>query len=148
MYATDVDSGETRQILDDGPVFINGLGFDPDGSKLLVTATLSSQLLSYDAGAYGSHRAGAHLRQRLAGRDGGQRPRRLLGGAYRGGPDRHRRRVRVERRAGRAAGRIAADQHLHRRRGCDELFVTAAQSQALLRIRFDGNDPEAALLRT
>jgi AcrR family transcriptional regulator len=30
----------------------------------------------------------------------------------------------------------------------DELFVTAAQSQSLLRIRFDDNDPEGARLRT
>ncbi len=28
-------------------MFINGLGFTPDGSRLLVTATLSSQLISY-----------------------------------------------------------------------------------------------------
>ncbi|HYY01463.1 MAG TPA: SMP-30/gluconolactonase/LRE family protein, partial [Mycobacterium sp.] len=54
VYTTDVDSGETRQIVDDGPVFINGLGFTRDGSRLLVTATLSSQLLSYDVGSYGS----------------------------------------------------------------------------------------------
>jgi gluconolactonase len=47
VYATDVDSGDTRQVIDDGPVFINGLGFTPDGSRLLVTATLSSQLISY-----------------------------------------------------------------------------------------------------
>jgi gluconolactonase len=48
VYAIDIDSGETHQIIDDGPVFINGLGFDRDGSRLLVTATLSSQLLSYN----------------------------------------------------------------------------------------------------
>jgi gluconolactonase len=47
VYATDVDSGDTRQVIGDGPVFINGLGFTPDGSRLLVTATLSSQLISY-----------------------------------------------------------------------------------------------------
>jgi gluconolactonase len=47
VYATDVDSGETQRIVDDGPVFINGLGFSIDGSRLLVTATLSSELLSY-----------------------------------------------------------------------------------------------------
>ena len=27
VYATDVDSGDTRRVIDDGPVFINGLGF-------------------------------------------------------------------------------------------------------------------------
>src|ERR1700761_2623330 len=47
VYASNVESGETQQIIDDGPVFINGLGFDYGGSTLLVTATLSSQLLSY-----------------------------------------------------------------------------------------------------
>ncbi|MGB6515572.1 MAG: SMP-30/gluconolactonase/LRE family protein, partial [Mycobacterium sp.] len=54
VYATDVVSGDTQQVIDDGPVFINGLGFDRDGSRLLVTATLSSQLLSYDASTYGT----------------------------------------------------------------------------------------------
>ena len=48
VYATDVASGATERIIDDGPVFVNGLGFDRDGARLLVTATLSSQLLSYD----------------------------------------------------------------------------------------------------
>src|ERR1700757_1481722 len=47
VYATDVASGDTARILDRGPVFINGLGFTVEGSELLVTATLSSQLLSY-----------------------------------------------------------------------------------------------------
>ena len=68
-----VESGDTQQIIDDGPVFINGLGFDRDGSRLLVTATLSSQLLSYAIAARlpagRCARAGAHLRS-TAGRTG------------------------------------------------------------------------------
>jgi gluconolactonase len=31
--------------------------------------------------------------------------------------------------------------------GSDELFVSAAQSQALLRVRFDGNDAAGARLK-
>ena len=92
VYATDIDSGETRQIIDDGPVFINGLGFNHDGSRLLVTATFSSQLLSYDVAAHGFARTCAHVHRRLAGRDDGQRPRRLLGGADRRRQNRHHRR--------------------------------------------------------
>ena len=48
VWAVDTDSGATELMLDSGPVFINGLGFTPDGSRLMVTATSSSQLLSYD----------------------------------------------------------------------------------------------------
>ena len=78
VYAVDVGSGETNQVIDDGPVFINGLGFDRDGSRSLVTATLSSQLLSYNYLSIGSSgarrtRGRAHLRRRLARRDDGQR---------------------------------------------------------------------------
>src|SRR3984885_7581411 len=54
VYATDVHSGDTRVVIGDGPVFINGLGFDHDGSRLLVTVTLSSQLLSYVVAPDGS----------------------------------------------------------------------------------------------
>ena len=82
VYATDVDSGDTRLVIDDGPVFINGLGFDRDGSRLLVTATLSSQLLSYvisPDGSIGPPEICAHFPGWLARRDGGERPRRLLG---------------------------------------------------------------------
>ena len=54
VYATDVASGDTTRVVEDGPVFINGLGFTPDGSRLLVTATLSSELLSYGVSPDGS----------------------------------------------------------------------------------------------
>jgi gluconolactonase len=53
VYATDVGTGATQRVLDRGPVFINGLGFSRDDSRLLVTATLSSQLLSYPLSAAG-----------------------------------------------------------------------------------------------
>jgi gluconolactonase len=147
VYATDVASGETRQILDDGPVFINGLGFDPDGSKLLVTATLSSQLLSYGAGAYG---APDLVHTFVNGWPDG------MAVSARGdywvaltGADR----IDIVDAAGRRIGQVglpAGSLPTNICIGgedCDELFVTAAQSQALLRIRFDGNDAEGARLK-
>jgi gluconolactonase len=147
VYATDVASGETRQILDDGPVFINGLGFDPDGSKLLVTATLSSQLLSYDAGAYG---APDLVHTFVNGWPDG------MAVSARGdywvaltGADR----IDIVDAAGRRIGQVGLPAGSLPTNiciggeGCDELFVTAAQSQALLRIRFDGDDAEGARLK-
>jgi gluconolactonase len=47
VWAIDIASGTTEVMLDSGPVFINGLGFTPDGSRLMVTTTSSAQLLSY-----------------------------------------------------------------------------------------------------
>jgi gluconolactonase len=149
VYATDTDSGETRQIVDDGPVFINGLGFTRDGSRLLVTATLSSELLSYEVGAYGSPELvhtftdgwpdGMTVSARgdywvaltagdkigIVDGDSGQRAGEI----------------------GLPAGSLATNICIGGQQS-DELFVTAAQSQSLLRIRFDDNDPEGARLRT
>jgi gluconolactonase len=149
VYATDTDSGETRQIVDDGPVFINGLGFSPDGSRLLVTATLSSHLLSYEVGAYGSPELvhtftdgwpdGMMVSARgdywvaltagdkigIVDGDSGQRAGEI----------------------GLPAGSLATNICIGGQQS-DELFVTAAQSQSLLRIRFDDNDPAGVRLRT
>jgi gluconolactonase len=38
-------------VLESGPVWINGLGFSPDSTRLLVTATSGAQLLRYPMGA-------------------------------------------------------------------------------------------------
>jgi gluconolactonase len=146
VYATDVVSGNTQQVLDDGPVFINGLGFDSDGARLLVTATLSSQLLSYDVGAFGSSEL---VHTFVNGWPDG------MAVSARGdywvaltGADR----VDVIDPAGRRVGMVELPNGSLPTNVCiggdgsDELFVTAAQSQALLRVRFDGEDAEGARL--
>jgi gluconolactonase len=149
VYATDIDSGETRQIVDDGPVFINGLGFTRDGSRLLVTATLSSQLLSYDVGAYGSpelvHTFTDGWPDGMTVSARGDYWVALTAGDKIGI---------VDGGSGERAGEVGLPSGSLATNICiggqhsDELFVTAAQSQSLLRIRFDDSDPEGALLRT
>jgi gluconolactonase len=147
VYATDVVSGDTQQVVDDGPVFINGLGFDRDGSKLLVTATLSSQLLSYDTYAFGSS---VLVHTFVNGWPDG------MAVSARGdywvaltGADR----VDVIDPAGRRVGMVELPSGSLPTNVCiggedsDELFVSAAQSQALLRVRFDGNDAAGARLK-
>lgn len=149
VYATDVASGDTRRVVDHGPVFINGLGFSDDGSKLLVTATLSSQLLSYRVeqsnlgeaelvhtftdgwpdgmavSARGDYWVALTAADRIDVVDAGG--------------------VRVG-VIPLPAGSLPTNLCIGGER-TDELFVTAAQSQALLRIRFDDDDPEAVRLK-
>ena len=151
VYATDIDSGETQQIIDDGPVFINGLGFTRrrlqiacDSHVVVTTAVLPHP----DVGLPGRRRSrtAAHLRGRLAGRDGRQRVRRLLGRADRRRQDRDRRRDgSAGREIGLPAGSLATNVCIGGQQS-DELFVTAAQSQSLLRVRFDDNDAEGTWL--
>lgn len=47
VFSIDVGSGAARLELAEGPVFLNGLAFSPDGTELFVTATLSAELLGY-----------------------------------------------------------------------------------------------------
>jgi gluconolactonase len=146
VYAADVVSGDAQQVLDDGPVFINGLGFDSGGSRLLVTATLSSQLLSYDAGTFGAPEL---VHTFVNGWPDG------MAVSARGdywvaltGADR----VDVIDPAGRRVGMVELPGGSLPTNVCiggdgsDELFVTAAQSQALLRVRFDREDAEGTRL--
>ena len=144
VYATDVDSGDTRVVIDDGPVFINGLGFDRDGSRLLVTATLSSQLLSYvispdgavgvaeivhtfDDGWPDGMTVSAHGDYWVA----------LTAADRIDVVDTWGRRVGE---IGLPAGSLPTNVCIGGRR-YDELFVTAAHSESLLRILFDGEVP-------
>jgi gluconolactonase len=144
VYATDVDSGDTRQVIDDGPVFINGLGFDRDGSRLLVTATLSSQLLSYVISPDGAVEAAEIVHTFADGWPDGMTV----------SADGHywvaltvADRIDVVDTWGRRvaeialpAGSLPTNVCIGGRRS-DELFVTAAQRESLLRIRFDGEVP-------
>jgi gluconolactonase len=54
VWAVDTATGIAEPILDSGPVFINGLGFSPDGTRLFVTTTSGAQLISYDVASLGS----------------------------------------------------------------------------------------------
>jgi gluconolactonase len=51
VWAVDIATGATELVIDQGPVFINGLAFTPDNRRLLVTVTLAAQLLAYDTPA-------------------------------------------------------------------------------------------------
>jgi gluconolactonase len=144
VYATDVDSGDTRQVIDDGPVFINGLGFDRDGSRLLVTATLSSQLLSYVISPDGAFAAPEIVHTFADGWPDGMTV--SAHGDYwvaLTAADR----IDVVDTWGRCvaeialpAGSLPTNVCIGGRRS-DELFVTAAHSESLLRILFDGEVP-------
>lgn len=47
VLAVDVASGAREVVVEQGPLFTNGLAFSADGTELLVTATLPAQLLGY-----------------------------------------------------------------------------------------------------
>jgi gluconolactonase len=48
VWAVDVDTGDAEVMVESGPVFVNGLGFTRDGRTLLVTATLAAELSAYE----------------------------------------------------------------------------------------------------
>jgi gluconolactonase len=144
VYATDVDSGDTRVVIGDGPVFINGLGFDHDGSRLLVTVTLSSQLLSYVISPDGAVGAPDIVHTFEDGWPDGMTV--SAHGDYwvaLTAADR----IDVVDTWGRRVGEIGLPPGSLPTNVCiggrryDELFVTAAHSESLLRILFDGEVP-------
>ena len=144
VYATDVESGDTRQVIDDGPVLINGLGFDHDGSRLLVTATLSSQLLSYVIsldGAVGTpeivHTFDDGWPDGMAVSAHGDYWVALTAADRIDAVDTWGRRVAE---IALPAGSLPTNVCIGGRRG-DQLFVTAAHSESLLRILFEGEGP-------
>lgn len=144
VYTVDVDSGDTRRVIDDGPVFINGLGFERDGSRLLVTATLSSQLLSYVVAPDGSVDAPEIVHTFIDGWPDGMTV--SAHGDYwvaLTAADR----IDIIDAWGRRIGDIALQPGSLPTNLCvggrraDELFVTASHSESLLRIQFDGYGP-------
>jgi gluconolactonase len=54
VWTVDIATGAKELILESGPVWINGIGFSPDSTRLLVTATSGQQLMRYPMGATGS----------------------------------------------------------------------------------------------
>jgi gluconolactonase len=146
VYATDVGSGETQQVIDDGPVFINGLGFDRDGSRLLVTATLSSQLLSYNIFQSGYrlsdgpevvHTFDDGWPDGMAVSSGGDYWVALTAADRVDVVDTWGRRlVQIHLPGGSLPTNVCIGGRRH-----DELFVTAAHAESLVRIRFEGDAP-------
>jgi gluconolactonase len=146
VYATNVESGETEQIIDDGPVFINGLGFDHGGSTLLVTATISSRLLSYAMTEPDYRPIGAPelLHTFVDGWPDGMAvsTRGDYWVALTAGD-----RIDVIDAWGRCIGNVGLPPGSLPTNVCiagrryDELFVTAAHDQALVRIQLEGDGP-------
>jgi gluconolactonase len=54
VWAVGIGTGDAQLVVERGPVFINGLGFTRDGSTLLVTATLVAELLAYQVAPAGA----------------------------------------------------------------------------------------------
>jgi gluconolactonase len=147
LWACALDGSDPERIVEDGPVFINGLGFTVDGWSLLVTATLSSGLLAYQVAAAGSPTWSQPL---------------LLHTFENGWPDGMLISPRGEAWVAlTAADRIDVIDVAGDRRatvalpagslptnlcvgGSGELYVTAAHSQSLLRLRFDEGEPSLA----
>jgi gluconolactonase len=50
VWTVDTSSGAKELVVDDGPIFINGLGFSSDAEHLMVTTTCGAQLWSYPVG--------------------------------------------------------------------------------------------------
>lgn len=47
IHVVDATNGASEVVLDDGPIFPNGLAFSRDGERLLVTLTNAAQVLEY-----------------------------------------------------------------------------------------------------
>jgi gluconolactonase len=146
VWVCPADGSQPRRVVENGPVSINGLAFSRDASQLFVTATLSSQLLAYDVAEPGASTWNLP---------------RLVHTFDRGWPD-----GMVVSPSGQtwvaltAADRVDVIDADGSRcatidlptgslptnvciggAGLDELFVTAAHGQSLLRLRFDESGP-------
>jgi gluconolactonase len=53
VWAVDISSGAKELVIDEGPVFVNGLAFSLDGRRLILTVTLAAKLLSYEPSGSG-----------------------------------------------------------------------------------------------
>jgi gluconolactonase len=152
VWAVDIDTGHAELMVASGPVFINGLGFTRDGRTLLVTATLTAELLAYELAS--------------AGADSWRQPR-LVHTFDSGWPDgiaisargetwvalTAADRLDVINNAGERTASIALPAGSLPTNICigggraDELFVTAAHAESLLRIRLDDHgDPRLVSL--
>lgn len=146
LWACSLDGSDPELIVDDGPVFINGLAFTTDDRSLFVTATLSSQLLVYPVAAGGAPTW--RQAQSVHTFENGWPDGMVVDGAGRAwvaltAADR----IDVIDSAGRRCAMVELPAGSLPTNVCiggansDELYVTAAHSQALLRVRFGDGDP-------
>ncbi|MCW2785995.1 MAG: hypothetical protein JWP74_2512 [Marmoricola sp.] len=47
VFAIDLGTGTASLMLEEGPLFLNGLAFSQGGAELLVTATITAEVLAY-----------------------------------------------------------------------------------------------------
>jgi gluconolactonase len=154
VWAVDTANGAKELMIDNGPVFVNGLAFTLDGQRFMVTATLAAQLWSFHNGPTGCR--GFDTAQLIHAFDDGWpdgmavSPRGDVWVALTAAD-----RLDVITATGRRvatlpfpAGSLPTNLCLNCDRP-DELFVTAAHRQSLLRIRLcDDGDPVLAPDRT
>lgn len=145
VWACPLDGAEPERIVEDGPVFINGLAFTGGARSLLVTATLSSALLAYEVASGDSP---TWARPRLVHTFDNGWPDGMMispsGQAWVALTAADRIDVidaAGDRRATTElpAGSLPTNVCIGGARG-DELYVTAAHSQSLLRVRFSDGD--------
>jgi gluconolactonase len=146
IWTCPVDGSAPQRIVDDGPVFINGLGFSGDHKSLLVSATLTSQLLSYAVAPAGAPSWSAP--RLLHTFDNGWPDGMIIDGSGHAWvaltaadridviDPRGERRATVDLPRGSLPTNVCIGGP-----SLDELYVTAAHSQSLLRVRFDEDDP-------
>jgi gluconolactonase len=140
VWTVEVSSGAKELVIDDGPVFVNGLAFTLDGRRLMVTVTLAGELLSFEAGPVGApgwraprlvHRFDNGWPDGMAVNSAGEAWVALTAA------DRLDAIASTGRRVATLplpAGSLPTNVCLGGDRG-DELFVTAAHSESLLRLR-------------
>jgi gluconolactonase len=137
VWAIDTATGAKELMLDSGPVFINGLGFTPDGARLLVTTTSAAQLVAYSMESLGATQGQVVCTFDNGWPDGmAVDPDGNMWVALTGGhrldcvaPD-----GQILRKAMLASGALPTNVCLSGERP-DELYVTASFHQALVRIR-------------
>lgn len=146
VWAVDVAGGDAELMTEHGPVFLNGLGFSSDARTLLVTATMSSRLLAFDLAPSGSaswaqprlvHAFDSGWPDGLAISSRGEAWVALTAGDRLDVIDAGGRRVGS---VGLPAGSLPTNVCIGGHSG-NELFVTAAHSESLLRILLGAGDP-------
>lgn len=145
VWACPLDGAEPERIVEDGSVFINGLAFTGDARSLLVTATLSPALLAYEVASGDSP---TWARPRLVHTFDNGWPDGMVispsGQAWVALTAADRIDV-IDAAGDRCAtielpaGSLPTNVCIGGARG-DELYVTAAHSQSLLRVRFSDGD--------
>jgi gluconolactonase len=141
IWAVDTRTWAKELVLDNGPIFINGLGFSADAQHLMVTTTCGAQLWSYPVGTDGGLGAGSVLHTFEGGWPDGMavRPDGASWVALTGG---HR--IDLVDPAGQRIDSVALPEGALPTNVClgrtpDELFIAASYLQALIRVNIERN---------